>query len=99
MQTPLHCNQAVRLHLLYLITSDTIESQAQTYDMTLQWRDSDFKEFSESVLSGQPIGSGGETEQPEPQEEQSSEDNGSGDGGSQDNGSGDGGRGSEGETL
>ena len=41
-----------------LITSDTIESQAQTYDMTLQWRDSDFNEFSESVLSGQPIGSG-----------------------------------------
>ena len=47
-----------------LITSDTIENQAQIYDMTLQWRDSDFNEFSESVLSGQPIGSDGGTGQP-----------------------------------
>lgn len=82
-----------------LITSDAIENQAQTYDITLQWRDSDFNEFSERVLSGQPLSSGGETGQPEPQEEQPSEDNGSRDGGSQDNGSGDGGSGSEEETL
>ena len=51
--------------------------------MTLQWRDSDFNEFSESVLSGQPIGSDGGTGQPGAQEEESSEDNGSGDGDSE----------------
>jgi hypothetical protein len=76
-----------------LISGDTIPNQAQTYDITLQWNDQDFNEFSERG-----------TGQPEAQEEQSSEDNGSGDGGSgdgggsDDGGSGDGG-GSDEEPL
>ena len=43
--------------------ADAITNEAQTYDVTLQWNDSDFNEFSARVLSGAAINSSDEPEQ------------------------------------
>ena len=38
-----------------LVTGDAIEQDAVTYDLTIQWRNSDFDEMSERVAEGQMI--------------------------------------------
>lgn len=42
-----------------LLTSDMIEDEAVTYDLTLKWRDLDFEEFSKDVLTRQPLSGSG----------------------------------------
>ena len=58
------------------MTSVAITNEAQTYDVTLQWNDLDFNEFSPRVLSGTAINSADEPEQAkaeEPEQQQSGE--------------------------
>jgi hypothetical protein len=50
------------------VTADAITNEAQTYDVTLQWNDSDFNEFSARVLSGAAINSADEPEQAKAEE-------------------------------
>jgi hypothetical protein len=50
------------------MTADAITNEAQTYDVTLQWNDSDFDEFSARVLSGAAINSADEPEQAKAEE-------------------------------
>jgi hypothetical protein len=38
-----------------LITSETVQDQAATYDLTLKWQDMEANEFSKDVLSKQPF--------------------------------------------
>jgi hypothetical protein len=50
------------------MTADAITNEAQTYDVTLQWNDSDFNEFSARVLRGAAINSADEPEQAKAEE-------------------------------
>jgi hypothetical protein len=48
-----------------LMTTDAITNEAQTYDITLQWNNSDFNAFSARVLSSVAVNSADEPEQAE----------------------------------